>query len=97
MIPERRVGWERTALHWEREELIVEHRVGIAPERARAIVRDLLASGRVPPLRPSPSRAGGSGILGLSRLWLGAHQGPDGPFWVAVIDSHCLIGRPVRR
>jgi len=39
-----------TYLHWNREELTIEHPDALAGDEARALVRKILKSGQVPPI-----------------------------------------------
>jgi hypothetical protein len=58
--------------------------IGIAPEKARGVLRELRASGRVPLFRLSPvprRRIPHPEAEPLSRLWLGAQTVPTAPSW----------------
>lgn len=92
MRREARPGWAITVLHWEQEELVVEYRRGVGAERARTLVADMFASGRVPPL-PRDERSGCVVSAIPSRLWWGAQVCPDGDYVVVIIESHCMVAQ----
>jgi hypothetical protein len=48
-----------TYLHWNQEELTIEHPDSLPPDEARAVVRKVLKSGQVPPIERDLDRQRG--------------------------------------
>jgi hypothetical protein len=82
-----------TAVHWNREELLVSYRPSLPADIAREIVADTLASGRVPPLALNDDRRERRHLSILGRLWCGVHWRPEGAYWIVFVGSQCLVGR----
>lgn len=51
-----------TYVHWQREELKVEHPDSVSPDEARALVVTLFESGKVPPYSPTEQRTWGAKV-----------------------------------
>ena len=84
--------WRVLWVHYGAEELRVHHRAMIPSETARAVVVDLLASGRVPPMQGTllttpPPRSRPI----LQRFWGAACQHGDAVYLALFIDDRCLL------
>jgi hypothetical protein len=79
------MDWPPVACQAEAEELLVTHAPEVPADVARAIIRELVMSGRVPP--KTPEVRGALAIAVVRRLWIGTHPGPSGRHIVAIVGS----------
>ena len=69
--------WVSLAVHEGGEELLVSG-FDVAPPLGRAIIQELLRSGRIPPAAPMPGR--GAMIAVIRRLWVGTERRSEGTY-----------------
>jgi hypothetical protein len=89
--------WRVLYLHHEAEELRVHYRRAIPAETVRRVVRDVLGTGRVPPMQGILSmRPPGLHRLILQRLWGTVRSFGGRDYVVAFFDDVCLVAALAR-
>lgn len=79
-----------TYLHWQREELTVEHPEALDPDEARALVIALLKSGKVPPGSATAQRKWGAEVETTSGRYRVAIRGDT-----VTVESMDTRGEPL--
>ncbi len=86
MRERRQTDWPTVACQVDAEEWLVTSAPEVPAEGARAIIRELFASGRVP---PTPEGRGAVAISLVRRLWLGTQPEPSGVHILAIVGDRC--------
>ena len=84
--------WRELWIHYQAEELRVHHRATIPADDARAVVVNLLSSGRVPPLQATLlALEDAAGRPVLQRFWGTACPLDEVVYLILFINERCLV------